>query len=58
MIELVWHGNTSIRERVFMIVKIRAGSRFKQFLCFALIDVRCSRIPQVEDHWFRAISVQ
>jgi hypothetical protein len=36
---------------------IRAGSRFKRFLCFVLINVRCFRVPpgvrvpQVEDHW-------
>jgi hypothetical protein len=31
--------------------RIRAGSRFKRFLCFVLIDVRWFRVPQVEDHW-------
>jgi hypothetical protein len=36
--------------------RIRAGSRFKRFLWFVLIDVRCFRVPpgirvpQVEDH--------
>jgi hypothetical protein len=37
--------------------RIRAGSRFKRFMCFALIDILCFRLPpevgvhQVEDHW-------
>jgi hypothetical protein len=36
--------------------RIRAGSRFKRFLCLVLIYVRCFRVPpwvrvtQVEDH--------
>jgi hypothetical protein len=40
-------------------VRIRAGSRFKQFLCFVLIDVRYLRVlpgvhvPQTEDHCSR-----
>jgi hypothetical protein len=34
-------------------VRIRAGSRFKRFLCFVWIDVRCFRVPQVQDHWSR-----
>jgi hypothetical protein len=34
-------------------VRIRDGSRFKRFLCFVLTDVRCSRIPQVENHYSR-----
>jgi hypothetical protein len=40
--------------------RIRAGSRFKRFLCFVLIDVRCFRVPpgicaaQVEQHSRRA----
>jgi hypothetical protein len=46
--------------------RIRAGSRFKQFLSFGLIDVRSfrvppktssringTRLPQAEDHWFK-----
>jgi hypothetical protein len=50
-------------ERMFVSARIRAGSRFKRFLCSVLIDVRCFsysltrlrvpsrvRIPQVEDH--------
>jgi hypothetical protein len=32
---------------------IRAGSRFKRFLCFVLTDVRYFRLPHVEDHWSR-----
>jgi hypothetical protein len=31
--------------------RIRAGSRFKQFLCFVLINVRYFSVPQVEAHW-------
>jgi hypothetical protein len=47
-------------------VRIRAGSKFKHFPCFVLIDVRCFtyliksfripfgvRVPQVEDEWSR-----
>jgi hypothetical protein len=40
--------------------RIRAGSKFERFLCFALIDVRCLRVPpgirvpQVGDHCRRA----
>jgi hypothetical protein len=30
--------------------RIRARSRLKRLLCFVLIDVRCLRVPQVEDH--------
>jgi hypothetical protein len=33
--------------------RIRAGSRFKRFLFFVLIDVRSFRVPQVQDHWTR-----
>jgi hypothetical protein len=38
-----------------VIARIRTGSRFKQFLCFVVINARCSRIlpvvhvPQVEE---------
>jgi hypothetical protein len=37
--------------------RIRAGSRFKRILCFVLIDVRCSRVVQVEDHWFSGLLI-
>jgi hypothetical protein len=30
---------------------IRTGSRFKRFLCFVLIGVRCFRVHRVEIHW-------
>jgi hypothetical protein len=36
--------------RIFVSARIRAGSRSKRFLCFVLVDVRCLRIPHVEDH--------
>jgi hypothetical protein len=56
-----WHVSTSVRGRIFVSAKIRASSRFKRFLCFVLIDVRCFRvlpkmssILQVEDHWSTA----
>jgi hypothetical protein len=29
----------------FVSVRIRVGSRFKQFLCFVLINVRCLHVP-------------
>jgi hypothetical protein len=44
------------RGRIFLSARIRAGSRFKRFLCFGLVGVRQFRIPpgvcelQVEDH--------
>jgi hypothetical protein len=59
-----WYSTFSVRVaarcsfpwRIFMSARIRAGSRFKRFLRFVLIDVRCFhvspwvRVPQVEDH--------
>jgi hypothetical protein len=33
-----------------MSAKIRAGSRFKRFLCFVLIDVTCVRVPRGYTH--------
>jgi hypothetical protein len=67
MIEAVLlHASTAIRRRTFACARIRAGSRFKRFLCFVLIaercfrvPLRCSRIPpgvlvpQIEDHYPR-----
>jgi hypothetical protein len=35
----------SVRGRIFVSARIIAGSRFKRFLCFVLIDVRCFRLP-------------
>jgi hypothetical protein len=40
-----WHASTSIQGRIFVSARIRAGSRFKRFLCFVLIEVRCFRVP-------------
>jgi hypothetical protein len=31
--------------------RIRAGSRFKRFLCFVVIDIRYLGVPQGEYHW-------
>jgi hypothetical protein len=31
--------------RIFVSARIRGGSRFKGFLCFVLIDVRCLSVP-------------
>jgi hypothetical protein len=46
-----WHSGTSIRGRIFVSARIRAGSRFKRFLCFDLMfsdtPLRCFRVPQV-----------
>jgi hypothetical protein len=36
-----------LRGRIFLSARIRAGSRFKQFLCFVLIGVRCLLLPPV-----------
>jgi hypothetical protein len=33
--------------------RIKAGSRFKPFLCFVLIDLRCLFVPQAEDHSYK-----
>jgi hypothetical protein len=35
--------------------RIGTGSRFKQLLCFSLIDVRC-RLPQEENHWLSLLT--
>jgi hypothetical protein len=46
----------TVRGRLFVSARIRAGSKFKRFLCFVLIDVRCFRLRpgvsvfQDEDH--------
>jgi hypothetical protein len=40
-----WHASTQIRGRIFVSARIRTGSRFKRFLCFVLINVRCFRVP-------------
>jgi hypothetical protein len=37
--------------------RIRAGSRFKRFLCVVLIDVRCLRVPQVDDQCSKICTV-
>jgi hypothetical protein len=50
-------ASTSIWWEMFVSARIRAGSRFKRFLCFVLIDVRCLRLPQVADHWSKAWTV-
>jgi hypothetical protein len=45
MTELV-SGTTTpqFRGRIFASARMRAGSRSRRFLCFALIDVRCFRV--------------
>jgi hypothetical protein len=58
-----WHASTSIRSRIFLSVRIKAGSRFKRFLCFVLIYVRWFpvspelRFPVVKNYWFREVSL-
>jgi hypothetical protein len=39
------HAATAIGINIFMSARLRAGSRFRRFLCFVLIDVRCFRVP-------------
>jgi hypothetical protein len=46
----LWHAITSVWGQILVSAMIRADTRFKRFLCFVLIDVRCFRVPQVEDH--------
>jgi hypothetical protein len=40
-----WHASTSLRGRIFVSGKIRAGLRLKRFLCFVLTDISCFRLP-------------
>jgi hypothetical protein len=42
---------SGIQGRTFMSARIRAGSRFKQFLCFVLIDVRIFAYPPLDYPW-------
>jgi hypothetical protein len=54
-----WHASTSLPGRIFLSARIRAGSRFKRFLCSVFeYSSRCLcvpsgvRVPHVEYHWF------
>jgi hypothetical protein len=57
MIELISGMPEPLLGRIFLSAKIKAFSRFKRFLCFNMIDVRCLRIIpwvhklHVEHHW-------
>jgi hypothetical protein len=44
-LSLFLYASISIRERIFVNARIRAGSKFKLFLRFVFIDVRCFRLP-------------
>jgi hypothetical protein len=41
------------RGRIFVSARIRFDSRFKQFLCFVLIDAICLRVSKVVDYLSR-----
>jgi hypothetical protein len=65
MIQLVSGlAEPDFRGRIVVIARIRAGLRFKRFLCFVLIGVKMfsrthgRRVPQAENHCSRDLALR